>query len=67
MIDPDFDPYEELMLCKHNTHELARALSHQSQLLKELSDQHRELIAVIRDNQRRIQQLETEVFILKSH
>jgi hypothetical protein len=67
MIDPDFDPYNELMVCKHNTHELARAISHQSELLRELSNQHRDLVAIVRDSQHRIQQLETEVFILKSH
>lgn len=67
MIDPDFDPYHELMLCQHNTHELARAVQHQSELLKELSNQHQQLVAIVRDSQRRIQQLETEVFILKSH
>ena len=67
MFDPDFDPLRELEVCKHNTMELARGMNQYSQFLKELSDQHRELVKLIGEARTRIYQLEIELDRLKKH
>lgn len=66
MFDPEFDPYDEIMRCQHNIMELVKALNQQSEMLRELNEQHRQLINHIRHHQGRLKQLETEIFILKN-
>ena len=63
--DTNWDPYQELMIAKHNINELIKAINTQSELFKELSTQHNNLISVCRDNQSRIHYLELEVARLK--
>lgn len=65
MIDPNFDPYDELLLARHNIAELIKAMNHYSELLKELSNQHNILIAHNKETQRKIQLLEFELNRLK--
>ena len=66
MFDPEFDPYEELMITRHNVSELVKGLNHQSSLFRELSQQHHQLIALTRTMSQRIEQLEHEVKSLKN-
>lgn len=60
-IDPNFDPLEELHHCKqellavkqeqlrlqHNVYEIARAFNQQSDLVKQLLDQNRDLNEIL--------------------
>jgi hypothetical protein len=61
----DWDPYQELMIAKHNINELIKALNTQSELFKDLTYQHNNLISVCKDCQSRVQKLEIEVARLK--
>ena len=63
--DTNWDPYQELMIAKHNINELIKALNTQSELFKDLSYQHTNLITVCKDCQARIKNLELEVARLK--
>ncbi len=66
MLDSDFDPYDELMLQRHNIGELIKGLNHQSALFRQLSDQHIQLVEVNRNLQLRVIQLESEIKALKT-
>ncbi len=66
MLDSDFDPYDELMLQRHNIGELIKGLNHQSTLFRELSNQHMQLVEVNRDLQLRVIRLESEIKALKT-
>lgn len=66
MLDPNYDPYEELEIAKHNIGELIKAINHYSELLKELANQHNTVVAVNNDLHRRLRRLEVEVLALKS-
>lgn len=66
MLDPEFDPYNELMICRHNTDELIRGFNHYSELLKDLSQQHQQLVLTIKSQQQKINRLEQELHSLKS-
>ena len=66
MLDSDFDPYEELMITRHNIGELIKGLNHQSQLFRDLANQHQQLIDLHRSLQIKVQQLEQEVKSLKN-
>lgn len=65
MIDPNFDPYDELMIARHNINELIKAMNTQSELLKEMSAHHNTLAALHRSLHRQVQNLEIEVSRLK--
>lgn len=65
MLNPNYDPYEELEVAKHNINELIKAINHYSELLKELGNQHNTLIAVNQDLHRRLRRLESDVITLK--
>ena len=65
MFDPNFDPYDELMIARHNITELVKGLNHCSTLLRELGDQHRDLIQINNNLQRRVFGLEIDVKRLK--
>ena len=62
----EFDPYEELLLAKHNINELVKGLNHQSHLFRDLANQHQQLIDLHRSLQIKVQQLEQEVKSLKN-
>ena len=66
MFDPHFDPYEELMITRHNVSELVKGLNHQSSLFRELAAQHNALIELNKTLNQRIEQLEHEVKSLKN-
>lgn len=66
MFDPEFDPYEELKVCKHNTQELAKGLNQMSHYLKELSHQHQQLTVVFAEIRSRLHRTEIELAALKS-
>lgn len=36
MFDNNFDPYEELLTCKHNCRELIKAYAHQQEVIEQL-------------------------------
>lgn len=64
MFDPDFDPLEDLMQARltimqlqQNERVLLGAINEQSQLLKELSLQHKQLASTVRMHSREIKQL----------
>jgi hypothetical protein len=66
MLDSDFDPYEELMITRHNIGELIKGLNHQSTLFRQLSDQHIQLVELTKQLSQRIESLESEIKALKS-
>lgn len=65
MIDSDFDPYEELLIAKHNIGELIKGLNHQSHLFRDLSHQHIQLVELNKSLTKRIDCLEREIHSLK--
>jgi len=65
MIDSDFDPYEELLIAKHNIGELIKGLNHQSHLFRDLSQQHIQLVELNKSLTKRIDCLEREIHSLK--
>lgn len=66
MFDPNFSPYDELIVLKHNTQELAKGMNHQSQFLKELALQHEELTRLMSIQSHQIAELQRAVNDLKS-
>lgn len=66
MLDPNYDPFEELEIAKHNIGELIKAINHYSELLKELSDHHNALVKINSGLSHRVKKLEFEVLALKS-
>ena len=62
----DFDPFEELLVAKHNINELVKGLNHQSSLFRELSQQHHQLIELNKTLKIRVDRLEHEVLALKN-
>lgn len=66
MLDNDFDPYEELLMARHNVNELIKGFNHQSQLFRDLSEQHQQLVALNRQFKQRLDQLESEIKALKT-
>ena len=65
MLDPNYNPYDELEIAKHNINELIKAINHYSELLKELGQQHMTIVSVNHDLHRRLRSLELEVKTLK--
>lgn len=66
MFDPNFNPYDELVVLKHNTQELAKGMNHQSQFLKELAHQHEELTRLLSIHSHQIAELQRAINSLKS-
>ena len=66
MLDSDFDPYEELMITRHNISELIKGLNHQSDLFRQLSQQHHQLVELNKSLTERITQLEHSISHLKN-
>lgn len=60
MFDPNYDPYEELQIARHNIGELIKAVNHQLELVKNINQQNQTLNARIRHLERRIHCLETQ-------
>lgn len=58
MFDPDFNPYDELMVHKHNIDELIKGMNHYSHHLRELARQHEALTMLIAKQQQQIDQLQ---------
>jgi predicted DNA binding CopG/RHH family protein len=68
MIDPDFDPLEQLENCQSEILNMSVALNRlifahnqREDLLQQLTDQHRDLIKMYKNLERRHQQLELTV------
>ena len=60
IFDPKFDPYEELLIARHNISELINGLNHYSHLMSQLTEQHNNLIILTKDLQQRVYALEVE-------
>lgn len=67
MLNSDFDPYEELMIARHNINELIQALNTQSGLFRELSQQHQQLATAIKSQSQTINQCLTQNRRLNDH
>lgn len=72
MFDPDFDPLEQLVETKQIAldnkrviNQLIKAHNGHDQLWVELTQQHRNLVALIREHREHIAKLELEISLLK--
>lgn len=72
MLYGDFDPYDELLAVKHQTiqqqdliNRLIQASNNHDQLLLELSQQHRNLIALIREQREQIAKLKRDISLIQ--
>jgi hypothetical protein len=66
MLDPNYDPYQQLEIAKHNITELIKGFNDQSEIFKEFVEQHNAMVMVVKDLQRRVRLLESENLLLKS-
>ena len=65
MIDPNFDPLETL---QHHANQIANLIHHhnrQDSLLVDLSNQHQQVISLIRTDRDKIVKLENKIKILE--
>lgn len=54
----NFDPYEELVILKHNVNVLIQETRKQEQLLLELTNQHKSMVDLVRRQSQLIQDLQ---------
>jgi hypothetical protein len=59
--DTGWDPYQELQVAKHNIGELIKAHNNTQNILNDLVDQHRQLIAVSKTTRQQLDLLRIEV------
>lgn len=60
----EFDPYEELVMVKHNTNVLIQRHGRHDEILRELTEQHQKLTSLLRAHRIQIDELRKEVIIL---